>query len=198
MFAQTISFDMHSMPILSHLAMSQKKWIVIFFFFFSFHSSTIDITPPTKDGSAKPHDCTIDITPPSKDVSPVAPHPRTITFLPARSPVSPGAVCKKEYPSPVSPPMENQSSSRSSSFVRQSSGSGSRGPSPDRDSVVGASVFNPMVAGSGPPAGIARRLARSDRLDTKRYYTAGVIEDIKVHKSAINILLIIADTLEIY
>lgn len=111
-------------------------------------------------------DCTIDITPPSKDVSPVAPHPRT--FL--GSPVSPAAVCKKEYPSPADP-LEDQSSS---SFVHQSS-TRSRGPSPDR-----SGVSNPPPGAAGPPAGIARRLARSDRLDTKRYYTAGVIEDIKV------------------
>jgi len=31
-----------------------------------------------------------------------------------------------------------------------------------------------------PSSAIARRLARNDRMDTKRYYTAGAIEDIKV------------------
>ncbi|ODM90879.1 hypothetical protein Ocin01_15803 [Orchesella cincta] len=107
----------------------------------------------------------------AKDVSPVAPHPEGKSFL--ASPVSPTAVCKKEYPSPVTPP-EDQS------FVQLSSNS--RGPSPERGTVaIAASNAAGVVV---PPAGIARRLARSDRLDTKRYYTAGVIEDIKKENSA--------------
>jgi len=126
---------------------------------------------------------TIDITPPSKDVSPVAPHPMGKSFL--ASPVSPTAVCKKEYPSPADSPEADQH--QPSPFVQQQQHHhpNSRGPSPERNSGIAiATSNNPpgMVGvGVGPPVvGIARRLARSDRLDTKRYYTAGVIEDIKV------------------
>lgn len=113
----------------------------------------------------------------------MAPHPRS-TFLP--SPVSPSAVCKKEYPSPVDPE-ENTLSSSPVFYALQQRGNRSRGSSPDRSSGSGTTITTmeashnpPHGTGGGPPTGIARRLARSDRLDTKRYYTAGVIEDIKV------------------
>lgn len=138
---------------------------------------SVDVTPPAKEVS---HDCTIDITPPSKDVSPVAPHPRS-SFIP--SPVSHTPVCKKEYPSPVTPEEETLSTSPKS-YILQRSNSKSRGSSPDRSSSgVGSEISvhsQSHIVAAGPPAGIARRLARSDRMDTKRYYTAGVIEDIKV------------------
>lgn len=153
-------------------------------------NSLVDVPPPpVKEKTSI--GCTIDITPPSKDVSPVAPHPRS-SFLPSPvSPVSPTAVCAKEYPSPVDPQDADQLSSSPLSGApyvpkRQSSLNRSRGSSPDRGVEACSPTHNSpahieTAASGGPPAGIARRLARSDRLDTKRYYTAGVIEDIKVN-----------------
>ncbi len=150
----------------------------------------VDVPPPPLPVKEKTSvGCTIDITPPSKDVSPVAPHPRS-SFLPI-SPVSPSAVCAKEYPSPADPQDADQLSSSPTSGApyvpkRQSSLNRSRGSSPDRGVEACSPTHNSpshvvTAASGGPPAGIARRLARSDRLDTKRYYTAGVIEDIKVN-----------------
>jgi hypothetical protein len=51
---------------------------------------------------------------------------------------------------------------------------------PEEDSDLGSSVSIDQSVGTASSSGIARRLARNDRSDTKRYYTAGVIEDIKV------------------
>jgi len=51
---------------------------------------------------------------------------------------------------------------------------------PEEESDLGSSVSVDQPAVAASSYGMARRLARNDRPDTKRYYTAGVIEDIKV------------------
>ncbi len=95
------------------------------------------------------------VTPPSNDTSPVTQPPPPPTPCSSNSVHSPEAR-RKEFFHDLSP-----------------------SPGDDEVQIVHSNPDRELELGN-PNSGIAKRLARNERADTKRYYTAGAIEDIKV------------------